>query len=96
MIQPILQYSYLQVLDLLTTIAFLIHGIQEGNPLVRLAMKVTPNPIVGLVVVKGLAVALGLVCWLSGRDRALNRINIVFAIVVAWNLSALILGSTKL
>ena len=30
-----LQYSYLQVLDFLTTIAFLLNGVKEGNPLVR-------------------------------------------------------------
>lgn len=94
--QPILQYSYLQVLDFLTTIAFLIHGIQEGNPVVRLAMKVSANPIIGLGLVKVLAVILGIVCWWSGRDRALNRINMLFAVVVAWNLAALIMGSAKL
>lgn len=29
----IFQYSYLQVLDLLTTVAFLINGVKEANPL---------------------------------------------------------------
>ena len=40
--QLLLQYSYLQMLDLLTTVAFLLHGIHEGNPLVRLALRYSP------------------------------------------------------
>ena len=94
--QLLLQYSYLQVLDFMTTIAFLLHGIQEGNPLVRVALKVAPNPLGGLLLVKLLAVALGIYCWRAGRERLLLRINILFALVVAWNLVALIIGSAKL
>ena len=90
--QLLIQYSYLQVLDLMTTLAFLLHGIQEGNPLVRLAMKFTTSPIGGLVLIKCLALALGIYCWHCGRTRLLTRINIVFAVVVAWNLAALIVG----
>ena len=88
-------YSYLQVLDFLTTIAFLVQGIQEGNPLVRLAMQVTSNPMIGLLIVKVLAVGLGIYCWRGGRERTLNKINLLFAVVVAWNLISLILGSVQ-
>ena len=56
--QLLAQYSYLQVLDFLTTIAFLLNGVREGNPLVRLAMQVAPNPMVGLLLVKLAAVML--------------------------------------
>jgi hypothetical protein len=87
------QYSYLQVLDFLTTIAFLLQGVKEGNPLVRLALSLSPNPVSGLLLVKLLAVCLGLYCWKVGKHRLLGRMNIMFAIVVAWNLAALILGS---
>lgn len=90
--QLLIQYSYLQVLDLMTTLAFLLHGIQEGNPLVRFAMKFTASPIGGLVLIKCLALALGIYCWQCGRQRLLTRINVLFAIVVAWNLAALIVG----
>ena len=92
----LVHYSYLQVLDFLTTVAFLVQGVQEGNPLVRLAMRVTPNPVVGLLIVKLLAVGLGVYCWLGGRGRTLSRINMLFAFVIAWNLVSLILGSLKL
>lgn len=91
--QLLLQYSYLQVLDLLTTLAFLLHGVQEGNPLVRMMMRMTANPLNGLLLVKLMAVALGVYCWKLGRSRVLARINIVFALIVAWNLAALILAS---
>jgi hypothetical protein len=90
--QLLLQYSYLQMLDLLTTVAFLIHGVQEANPLVRLVLRYSSHPWGGLLVVKLLALALGVYCWRCGRERLLTRINILFAIVVAWNLIALIAG----
>ena len=92
--QLLLQYSYLQVLDLLTTLAFMLHGVREGNPLVRMMMHWTTNPLSGLLAVKLVAVALGLYCWKVGRGRLLARINIVFALIVAWNLAALILAAT--
>ena len=93
--QLIWQYSYLQVLDFLTTVAFMINGVQEGNPVVRFAMKLSPNPMVGLLVIKLLAVGLGLYCWRHGRGQVLGRINLLFAVVVAWNLAALILGTVQ-
>ena len=90
--QLLLQYSYLQMLDLLTTVAFLLHGVQEANPLVRLTLRYSSHPLGGLLVIKVLALALGVYCWRCGRERLLTRINILFAIVVAWNLIALIAG----
>jgi hypothetical protein len=86
----------LQILDFMTTVAFLMHGIREGNPLVRAALQYSPHPLGGLLAVKFAAIALGIYCWKGGRDRLLIRINILFAIVVAWNLAALILGSVSL
>jgi hypothetical protein len=94
--QLLIQYSYLQVLDFMTTIAFLLHGVHEGNPLVRAALQYAPNPLGGLLAVKILAVALGIYCWKGGRERLLTRINLLFAFIVAWNMVALILGSVKL
>ena len=91
--QLLLHYSYLQVLDFLTTIAFLVNGIKEANPLVRLALNVGPNPIGSLIGVKVLAVVLGVYCWRMGRERLLSRINGMFAVVIAWNLIALIIGT---
>jgi hypothetical protein len=80
------------MLDLLTTLAFMLHGIQEANPLVRLAVRYSSHPWGGLLAVKILALALGIYCWRCGRAKLLTRINFLFAIVVAWNLIALIMG----
>lgn len=93
--QLLWHYAYLQVLDFLTTVAFLLHGVKEGNPLVRFAMSVSANPVSALLTVKLIAVALGVLCFCTGRERLLSRINMVFAALVAWNLVALIIGSTQ-
>jgi predicted alpha/beta hydrolase len=91
--QLLWQYSYLQILDFLTTVAFLLQGVREGNPLVRLALSAGANPLAILGAVKLLAIMLGLYCWFRGRRQLLVRINILFALLVAWNLVALILRS---
>jgi hypothetical protein len=93
--QLILQYSYLQVLDFLTTLAFMINGVQEGNPVVRLALRYAPHPLSGLLAVKLVAIMLGIYCWMRGRERLLTRMNVLFAILVAWNLAALIISSAQ-
>ncbi len=94
--QLLWQYSYLQVLDFLTTIAFLINGVREGNPLVRLALTAGSNPLTSLLFVKFLAMLLGFYCWRLGKRQLLLRINVLFAVLVAWNLVALIVQTLKL
>lgn len=89
------QYSYLQVLDFLTTVAFLINGVDEGNPVVAWAINVFPSPLAGLAAVKILALGLGAYCWQTAKGRLLNRINIGFAILVAWNLMSLIVKTAR-
>src|SRR2546423_1404091 len=91
--QLLIQYSYLQVLDFLTTVAFLMTGVREGNPVVRAILSYSPSAVLGLMFVKAAAVILGLYCWRMGRVRILTRINVLFAVVIAWNLVALILGT---
>ena len=93
--QLLWHYSYLQVLDFLTTIAFLVNGVREGNPLVRLALSIGYNPIGSLVVVKFMAMLLGFYCWRVGKRQLLSRINLLFALLIAWNLVALILSSVR-
>ena len=89
----LVQYSYLQILDFVSTVAFLAYGIQEANPLVRWLMDTSSSPVTGLLLVKLAAIALGVVAWRMNRRRLLSRINIFFAVVVVWNLVALVLGS---
>jgi len=37
------------VLDFMTTVAFLVNGVREGNPLVRFALQYGPHPLGGLL-----------------------------------------------
>lgn len=94
MTQLLIQYSYLQILDLLTTVAFLLYGVQEANPIVRWLMDLSASPLHGLLIVKLVALILGIIVWRMGRRRLLVKINILFAFVVTWNLVALIVGAT--
>jgi hypothetical protein len=87
-----LQFIYLQAMDVLTTLAFLLGGVKEGNPLVNFAIAQAGNPLSGLVLVKMGALALGVYCLLSGRRKLLQRANVFFALLVAWNMVCLILG----
>lgn len=89
------QFSYLQLLDFLTTVAFLLNGVREGNPIVRFAIDATGSPLGGLLLIKLIAVMLGLTCWRMGRARILFRMNLLFAFVVAWNIVAIIAGSLR-
>jgi hypothetical protein len=86
-------FAYLQLLDLLTTVVFILHGVKEANPLVNFALTTAPTPLVGLVLVKIAALALGGVCCLRGREKLLLRMNIFFAALVSWNLLALIVSA---
>jgi hypothetical protein len=86
-------FSYFQLLDLLTTLVFLLHGVKEANPLVKFALTAAPTPLVGLVLVKCAALALGFYCWRLGLRSLLLRINVLFAVLISWNLLALIVRS---
>ena len=56
-------------------------------------MDRSPNPFLGLMAVKVAAMGLEAHCGIAGRERLLGRINFFFAVVVAWNLVALILSA---
>ena len=87
------QFLYLQALDILTTMAFLLHGVKEANPIVRLALEVGPSPLLGLLAIKAVAAALAVYCVRHSRVRLLSRVNLFFALLIAWNLLVLILTS---
>jgi len=89
----LLLFGYFQLLDLLTTVGFIVHGVREGNPIVKFALAVAPTPIMGLAMVKLLAVAMGIYCWKMGRQKLLGRINVLFAILISWNMLVMIAAS---
>lgn len=86
-------FTYLQLLDLLTTVVFILHGVKEANPLVNFALTAAPTPLLGLVMIKTAALALGVYCCLRGRQKLLVRMNIFFAALVSWNLFAMIVNA---
>lgn len=88
----LLTYVYLQGLDLLTTVAFLLSGVEEANPVVRWAMERSADPLLGLAFVKLAAVLLGLYCWATNRGLLLQRANYGYAALIVWNLSCLVFG----
>ena len=85
----LLQFTGLQILDALTTLWFLGHGVAEANPVVRWALAWIGQPAVALAAVKAAGFAPALWAWRSGRHGLLRRINLLFAACVAWNLAAL-------
>ena len=86
-------FAYLQLLDLLTTVVFILHGVKEANPLVNFALTAAPTPLIGLVLVKVAALTLGGVCCLRGRQKLLLRMNVFFAALISWNLFAMIVNA---
>ena len=87
----LLLFLYLQGLDLLTTLAFLMNGVHEANPLVRFAIAIAPHAFYGLLAMKAGAMGLGLFCAWKGKLRLLHAANLFFAVLVVWNLVALVL-----
>ena len=92
----LLQFSYLQLLDFLTTVAVLVHGGKEANPLVRFVLAAGPQPLVGLAVLKIASFALALYCVRGARLRLLSRVNLFFAALVAWNICVLIITAPRI
>lgn len=89
----LIQFSYLQLLDVLTTLAFLTHGAKEANPVVRFMLSVAPTPLMALIAVKAFAFLLAFYCIRHARLRLLARVNVLFAVLVAWNLCVLIVSA---
>ena len=85
----LLLFLGLQFCDGATTLAFLRHGVAEGNPLIAALIAIVVSPVLALAIVKLGGCALGLYVWKSNRTRLLRRANLFFAACVAWNLIAL-------
>ena len=90
------QFAYLQILDLMTTLAFLVNGGKEANPFIRFVLGVGPHPLAGLVVLKVGALGMALYCVRRARTQLLTRVNVFFAGLVVWNLVVLILSARSL
>lgn len=90
------QFIYLQMMDMLTTVAFMMYGIAEVNPVVKWAMRESPSVLGGLFLVKVAAVMLALFCMARSQQKLLRGANIFFAGVVAYNIFVLIMNAPVL
>jgi len=89
----LIQFICLQLLDTLTTLLFLNRGVSEANPLVGAVLRAfAAHPELALVVVKLAGIAVALYAYRTGRSTMLRRINVLFALCVAWNLAAIALA----
>ena len=86
------QFGYLQLLDLLTTQACLMHQVGESNPLVRLLMHSAGSPLGGVVASKLPAFGVAVYCWRRSRAKLLWAVNLFYSAVVVWNLVALLVN----
>jgi hypothetical protein len=84
------QFVYLQLLDVLTTVVYMVYQGQESNPLVSLLMHAAGSPMRGLLLTKLLAFGIALYCWRRSRERLLWGVNLFYSAVVVWNLVALL------
>ena len=82
------QFAGLQILDAATTLWFLHRGVAEANPLIAWALVWGAQPFWGLAAAKALGFAPAVWAWRSGRHGLLRRVNLLFAVCVAWNLAA--------
>jgi hypothetical protein len=89
MLKMLFIFVFLQLGDFGTTAAALRLGGTEENPLVRYFMNV--GSLEGLALAKALAIAIGVACFMASKYRALRMANIVYAGIVAWNLTVLLL-----
>ena len=84
-------FGYFQLLDMLTTVVFILHGVQEANPLVKFALRTAPNPLVGLFLIKLVALGMAFYCWRLGRQRLAPAYQCsICHSDYSWNLFALI------
>ncbi|HTQ54716.1 MAG TPA: DUF5658 family protein [Bryobacteraceae bacterium] len=79
-------FALLQVADLTTTLIVFRMGGVEQNPLVQHLMA-AGGAVQGVILAKIIALAVGVTCLVASKHRALSIANLVFAAIVAWNLT---------
>lgn len=77
-------FLYLQVLDLMTTLAGFSLGNTEASPFIRLLIRF--GPLAGLIYSKLFATGLALMCVVLHRGALIRWINYWYAALVIWNL----------
>ncbi len=78
-------FALLQLADLGTTLTVFKLGGGEQNPLVQHLMAV--GSIQGVILAKVITLAIGVGLLMAAKYRTLRIANVIFAGIVAWNLS---------
>jgi len=78
----------LQVMDILTTLLCLHHGVQEANPLIRAALANSADPRMALGIPKVLAIALATSSVVLAPQKAAAESECGVLVFVAWNLAS--------
>lgn len=78
-------FFYLQLLDVLTTLAGFRLGFSEASPFIHLLMRF--GVLEGLLGSKMVAIAIGAFCVWRRRYRVIGIINYWYAALVIWNLA---------
>ena len=84
----------LQALDVLTTLIGLRMGAQETSVFVGRMLQLGPVP--GLLVSKCFAVILVSAALAFQRPRLIVFLNLMFAVLVAWNLATILISLARL
>src|SRR5438105_1406638 len=77
-------FVYLQLLDLLTTLAGFRLGAAEASPFIRVLMHA--GPAAGVFLAKLFALALGGFCIYLKKDKLIRWISYWYGVLVVWNL----------
>jgi hypothetical protein len=81
----------LQIADVVTTLIFLSMGIAESNPLAGYLMG-NFGSLPGLLILKGGAVGIALLCNRVASPRFIRRINYVYMAIVVTNILTIVHG----
>jgi len=84
------QFVLLQISDVVSTVLFLVLGGGEANPIVVWAMRISGNPLTGLLLAKAALIPLVGYSIFAGRRKPVRVANVVFSALVLWNLTAIL------
>jgi hypothetical protein len=83
-------FIFLQVADILSTLACMHYGGYEGNPIARWILAKAPTPIIGMIWLKVMATIQAAIIFNFRKIHLLVIVNWFFGLVVLWNLLLLI------
>ncbi len=87
-------FIYLQLLDLLTTLAGFKLGAAEASPFIRLLMHA--GPVAGVLLAKLFALALGGFCIYLKKQNLIRWITYWYGGLVVWNLMVMLVAPGRL